>query len=551
MEGLDARIVSVEWLSGFAQAITAGEVKNVVKTILPNGWFRDVLTLTWDYRALEGAEKIVQYLSEHLRTGQITALRLAEDKFYEPRYIEAVGWIEAVFKYETPVALGRGHARLAKDGAGQWKAVSICMIVEDLKGHEEASHELGIYGNHTLAWSDVVRERKARIESDPQVLIVGGGQTGLQIAARFKQMGIRAIVIEQNERIGDTWRKRYPTLTLHTVRNHHQLLYQPFPRNWPFYTPKEKVADWLESYAKLQDLVAWTKSKVDGQPVYHDDRGKWDVVIDRNGEQVTIHPAHIVMAIGTLGEPREATLPNREKFAGTTLHTSKYEGGARYAGKRVVVVGAGNSSIDICQDLCFHKAKSVTMIQRSSTCVSSGESTAQNLMRFWPDGVPVEVGDFNFGAIPLGWFKKVMQTQTDAMWESQKDLFDKLRKGGMALNMGPDGQGQLLLVWEKGGGYWIEKGGADLIASGDIRVKQGVQPSSFSETGLIFEDGTEVQADVVIFAVGYITIRESSRKILGDETVDRTGAVYGLDEEGELQGSYRPTGHPGVSKFAA
>ena len=279
-------------------------------------------------------------------------------------------------------------------------------------------------------------------------------------------------MIDKNDRIGDNWRKRYPTLALHTIRTHHaresshelstetssltgfstSVLYSPYPTNWPTFTPRDKLADWLESYATAQDLVVWTKSTVDGQPIYHSDTGKWEVSINHDGRKVQIQPVHIVMATGTLGDPYLPSFASQGTFSGATFHASQYQGGAQYAGKKVVLVGAGNTSIDLCQDLVVHKAAEVTMVQRSSTCVTSGDKVAEKLAHFWPEGVPVEYGDFNFGSLPLGHFKKLMIAQTDAMWEEEKELHDKLRKGGLALNMGPEGQGQLLRVWERGGG---------------------------------------------------------------------------------------------------
>ena len=211
----------------------------------------------------------------------------------------------------------------------------------------------------------------------------------------------------------------------------------------------------MEAYAINQDLLVWTNSQIEGHPVFDESNLKWEVKINRNGRMVTIRPSHIVMAIGTFGEPVQPNLKNREHFKGRVLHASQYQGGESFAGKRVAVIGAGNSGIDICQDLCARKAQSVTMIQRSSSCVVSGENAARNLNFFWPNGVPVEYGDFKFGSQSLGQLKKMLQTQTDAMWEADKELYDKLRKGGVALNMGPEGQGQLLLVWERGGGKFI------------------------------------------------------------------------------------------------
>ena len=167
-----ARDIASEWLTRYANAMFAGDVANVGGAILPFGWLRDILTFTWDYRALEGTNRIVNYLSENLKPGDVSDFKLVEDKFCSPEYVELRGWIEAVFTYETRTGHGRGMVRLLQEQeTGSWKALSVCMMMDDLKRYEEAGPELGLYGGHTLAWSDVLRERQADTVADPYVLI--------------------------------------------------------------------------------------------------------------------------------------------------------------------------------------------------------------------------------------------------------------------------------------------------------------------------------------------------------------------------------------------
>ena len=136
----------------------------------------------------------------------------------------------------------------------------------------------------------------------------------------------------------------------------------------------------------------------------------------------------------------------------------------------------------------------------------------------WPEHVPVEVSDFLWASIPFGLQKKMMIGAKKFVLESQKELHDKLRKGGVQLYMGAEGQGAYLMIFERGGGYckrlsltvsrrWrtdmstgLDKGGADLIADGRIKVKSGVSPERFTEDGVVLSDGTELSADLVIFA---------------------------------------------------
>ena len=299
---------------------------------------------------------------------------------------------------------------------------------------------------------------------------MGGGQTGLLLAARFKQMNIPTLVIERTARIGDSWRKRYPTLTLHTINRHHTskyrsvlicpspvpipllVLYQPYPTNWPEFTPRDKLADWLEFYPRIQDLVVWTNTEFRDHPTYNRDTGEWEVSLSRDGSEVQVRPAHIVLATGSLGEPNVPSVPERERFGGHVLHSHAYAGGASFTGKRVVVIGAGNSSIDICQDLVFKGASSVTMVQRSATCVTARETVATIQRAEYPPGVPLDVCDFKWASWPFGLQKRLGIENEGLMWDMERELHDKLRKGGLQLTMGPEGAGLYLLVIGRAGG---------------------------------------------------------------------------------------------------
>lgn len=296
----------------------------------------------------------------------------------------------------------------------------------------------------------------------------------------------------------------------------HTVLYQDHPSNWPLYTPRDKVANMLENYASSQDLVVWTNSKPATKPVYSLSEKRWTVTVDHDGNTVELHPVHIVLATGMLGGPYIPTIAGRDSFEGIAIHSTQYDDPKVYTGKDVVILGAGNTSIDICQDLATSGARSVTMVQRSSTCVVDRDTVRKELGQVWTPGVPVEVGDFKAASVPLGFIKKITTSHQEESWAVHKELHEKLKKGGLKLNIGPEGEGQFLLVFERGGGYcmWhtplhavkadilpgLDKGGADLIASGDIKIKQGVSPAAFTKTSLQFSDGTELPADVVIYA---------------------------------------------------
>jgi cation diffusion facilitator CzcD-associated flavoprotein CzcO len=202
----------------------------------------------------------------------------------------------------------------------------------------------------------------------------------------------------------------------------------------------------------MQDLVVWTASQVLPTPSYDEERARWTVVVDKNGEQVTLHPKHIVLATGTLGDPFVPTISSMGSFKGTVSHASSYAGGHTYSGKRVLVVGAGNTGADVCQDLHARGAASVTMLQRSKTCVVSSAIFGQQFSKSWPEGVPTEVNDFKAAALPLGLLKELTKESQKEVDDFDKEMQEGLKRAGLKLTTGPDGSGLIILVFERLGG---------------------------------------------------------------------------------------------------
>ncbi|KAJ7671036.1 FAD/NAD-P-binding domain-containing protein [Mycena rosella] len=527
--------IASSWLKQFGNFLESGDVASTVSCIHAGGYLRDILVFTWNNRCLHGHSKTAAYLGDTLAAAAIAEVKPDLRAGLAPEYGPLTDHlplraVSGGFTFTCAVGLGRGYFSLVYAN-GEWKALVVMLKLEDIRGHEE------------IAWSDVRTGRREDIEANPQVLIIGGGQTGLNVAARFKRMGINSLVVETNHRIGDNWRKRYPTLALHSPRKMNSMLYQSYPRTWPVFTPRDKMAGCLEQYVQSQDLVVWTNSRPLPHPTYDVAAKHWTVVVDRAGERVTLTPAHIVVAAGVLGAPRMPNIRDKALFCGTTLHSSEYHGGKSFAGKRVVVVGAGNTAADLSQDLTFHGARSVTMVQRSGTWVVSGSSMRILMERMYPEELEVDVCDLMTMARPLELMRRVDKATEAQMMEQEKETHRGLREAGFNIT---SGKGFLVLFYEKHSGFWLDFGCAELIRSGQVTVKQGVEIARFTEDSVVFTDGSSLEADVVVFATSYESICDTMRGVFGDSIMDQVGPVWGVDGEGELRGCYRPTGHPGL-----
>ena len=430
------------------------------------------------------------------------------------------------------------------------KAWTLLTALEELKGFEEqigtARPRGSAYSRDFRGpnWLDLRKASAEYADHDPTVLVIGGGQSGLCIAARLKQLNVDTLIVDREVRIGDNWRKRYHALTLHNQVQVNHLPYMLFPPNWPTYIPKDKLANWFEAYVEGMELNFWTETEFEGGH-YDETQGRWTVTLRRaDGSKRTMHPKHVVLATGVSGIPNVPEIPGLKNFAGKVMHSSGYDDGENWKGKKALVIGTGNSGHDIAQDLHSSGAE-VTLVQRSSTLVVSIEPSAQLVYAPYNEGT-LEDNDLIATSMPLALARKSHAMTTEKSKELDKDLLDGLERAGFKLDFGEDNTGWQFKYLTRGGGYYFNVGCSDLIVKGDIKLRQFADLDGFTAEGARTRDGETIAADLIVLATGYKRQEELVRKLFGETVADRVGTIWGFGEAQELRNMYVRTGQPGL-----
>ena len=321
----------VGWLDEFNAALVDQDAAAVADLFATESFWRDLVALTWNLKTVEGRDGIRDMLGHTLSTARPRDFRPVEPPS------EADGVTEAWLEFETEVGRGTGYLRL-KDG----KAWTLLTTLRELKGHEEPrgpGRPMGAeHGVNADRQSWLERRRREASElgytRQPVVLIVGGGQGGIALGARLRQLDVPTIIVDRHPSPGDQWRRRYKSLCLHDPVWYDHLPYIKFPDNWPVFSPKDKIADWLEMYTRVMELNYWSATEAKSAR-YDEATGQWDVVVERDGETVRLRPKQLVLATGMSGKPNRPTFPGEDVFAGEVQHSSEHPGPDAYAGKRV------------------------------------------------------------------------------------------------------------------------------------------------------------------------------------------------------------------------
>ncbi|MDR6174178.1 putative flavoprotein involved in K+ transport [Nocardioides zeae] len=546
------------WLTSFETALRSEDAADAVAAVFHEEcWWRDLVVLSWNLVTVEGHAGVRELVAHTARDAAPRDFTLLTEVTATPAPDNVTqGW----FRFTTSTATGRGFVRLR--GGRAW---TLLTAVDELVGHEEAvgvRRPLGAeHGADPgrVSWVEQREQESREFASGraPYTLVVGGGQSGVALAARLRRLGVPTLVVDSREKPGDTWRSRYRSLCLHDPVWYDHLPYLPFPPSWPVYTPKDKIGGWIESYVEAMEICFWGSTTCRSAE-WDEDAERWTVVLDRAGERIELQPSQLVIATGISGRPQVPVIDGQDVFAGRQEHSSEHSGEGDFSGTRVVVVGANNSAHDIAAAMWENGAE-VTMVQRSSTLIVTADSLRWLQRGLYSEealaaGIDTEQADLLSAATPYRLVPSMSVPAWNHIRERDADLYARLEEVGFRVDFGVDGSGLGMKYLTRAGGYYVDVGASELVASKQIGLASG-EVVELTADSVVLSDGRHLPADLVVYATGFGPFRDTLADLVGPEVADRVGPVWGLGSgrpldpgpwEGELRNVYKPTAQPNL-----
>jgi putative flavoprotein involved in K+ transport len=551
---LDARVQL--FLDEFDAALAASDLDAAVAMFAKECYWRDLVAFTWNIKTMEGRDEIRKMLSSCLARTKPRNWKIAEGE----SATEANGVTECWISFETEAARCYGLVRLQ-----QGQIWTLLTTVVELKGHEEkAGYTRPLGARHGVnpgakTWKELRDEETEQLglKAQPYVLIIGGGQGGIALGARLRQLGVPSIIVERNARAGDSWRNRYKSLCLHDPVWYDHLPYIDFPKNWPVFSPKDKIGDWLEMYTKVMELNYWTGTTAKAAK-WDDANKEWSVVVERDGKEITLKPKQLVFATGMSAKPNMPQFKGMDSFKGEQHHSSRHPGPDRYKGKKVVVIGSNNSAHDICAAL-YEAGIDVTMVQRSTTHIVRSDSLMEALADLYSEravrgGMTTAKADLTFASLPYRILDQLQKPVYDKIRKDDADFYAGLTEAGFRLDFGDDDSGLFMKYLRRGSGYYIDVGASQLVIDRKVKLASG-QIEEILPDGVRLNDGTKLPADVIVYATGYNSMNGFVADLISREMADKVGKVWGLGSnttkdpgpwEGEERNMWKPTQQEGL-----
>lgn len=550
----DLREHAVRWLGNFETALTTRDATALADCFVEDVHWRDLAGLRWRVGKVRGCAQVVDALIGTVDSHAPSSWRLSAEH-PAPQRTSALGTdvVEAFLEFGTRDGSGDGVVRLVAGADGRYRAWLLFTRLRSLDGAgRQLTSEFGRrYGFEPASpretWKEH-RDRTTRFEnSDPEVLVVGGGHSGVIAATHLGNLGVATLLIERFPRLGDVWRRRYQSLALHFPTLICTFPFLPFPDTFPDYLSKDQLADWIELYAKAMEVTAWTSTELTSAG-YDPEARRWEARVVRDEREHVLRPRHLVMATGFIGNiPRMPQLDGLDRFAGTVVHSAHYSSGRDYADQDVLIIGAGTSAHDIALDLVRWGARP-TMVQRSPISIIRLETLDTALRSVYRSAADIPLADLRAAAnVVFPPASEFHALATARNLELDADLIARLQRAGFRVDMDP-ASGWQIKAWRGGSGYYIDVGASEAVADGRIRVIQADEVARIVEDGIERVDGTMVGYQAIVCATGFHNSIVDIAKIFGDDVARGLGDIHILNDsaDGEWSNAWTPTTQEGL-----
>eukprot|EP00441_Pelagodinium_beii_P038359 CAMPEP_0197628452 /NCGR_PEP_ID=MMETSP1338-20131121/6760_1 /TAXON_ID=43686 ORGANISM="Pelagodinium beii, Strain RCC1491" /NCGR_SAMPLE_ID=MMETSP1338 /ASSEMBLY_ACC=CAM_ASM_000754 /LENGTH=598 /DNA_ID=CAMNT_0043199433 /DNA_START=69 /DNA_END=1862 /DNA_ORIENTATION=+ len=548
------------WAEALEAAMGAGDKASVTELFHEDCQWRDLVLLTWDIRTFAGREKVARALTAAGHRAGFKNGSLRENIDSEKgvagscESCKCSGWMNVC----TKLASGVAQLQLQRGDDGRDRCSVLFTAMTKLKEFEESVDFRRPVGHSLEAQSKSTNAPELRGPQEPYVLVVGGSQCGLMLAARLKQLQVPTLVVDKLPSPGENWRRRYGSLHLHDPCWVCEFPYLKFPESWPVYPSKDQFADWLDTYAKIMEINFQGETEV-LRAAYKISDAEWEVEVLSGGQVVTLNPKHLVLATGNSSIPQIPTFAGQDCFEGRLVHSSQFSGcqdDAAWYGKKCIIVGSNTSAHDIAQDLWEHGGQ-VTMLQRSQTCVlktkhirdlcAQGGYSQEGSC----DGSSTAEKDLKSESMPYSLREPDMKAWVQAMKHEDVEYYRDLEKIGWRQSWGEDGTGPYMMFIRRFCGYYFDIGASKLLIDGHVQLRRAeiteVRPKS-----VVLSSGEEMPCDNLILATGYKNMSEWVARLISPAAAKSIGDVWGLGRgengayEGELQNMWKPTAQEGL-----
>ncbi|KAK1659682.1 hypothetical protein BDP55DRAFT_679229 [Colletotrichum godetiae] len=390
------------------------------------------------------------------------------------------------------------------------------------------------------------------------VLVVGGGNAGLILAARLKAFDIDYVVIDRNARVGDNWALRYDCMRFHVYKSFCETPYIPYPQASNDGLTRDQLADQIVAFAKEFDLDRRVLHRTTVAATQYDEEEKtWSVEIQTGDLRRTLTCKCMVLATGGAGFAGPAPLPDlpdQESFKGPSMHSASYRTSSDLiaaGAKSVAIIGSGNTAFDVLVD-CHDAGLKTTMVQRSETYVVPMTYFAHPMGFGVYDILPADDADVIVNGGPLAIGGALLGLVHRMQAQAEPHRYAEARRAGLRVQDSLTGDLLVNLI-DRCGGHFVDMGsGMDLITTKKVGIRSGVVPKAYTSNGLLLSDGTHLEADAIVWSIGFghTDGRKNLPETLGigaDDIARRLEPTWGVDAQGEIRGLWKR--HPGVDNL--